>query len=232
MNTQAFKDLKIHYETEAKDYKLTDLIKDNERFSAMSTSFNNESILLDYSKNLVSKKTLTLLFDLAKQAKVKEWTTKMFSGEAINTTENRAVLHVALRNASNTPILVDGKDVMPDVNAVLEHMKVASEEIRSGVWTGYTGKAITDVVNIGIGGSDLGPVMITEALKKHAKDGMHVHFVSNIDGTHLAEVLKKVNRETTLFIVASKTFTTVETITNATSAKEWFLEVAKDVPWI
>ncbi|RUS15527.1 Phosphoglucose isomerase, partial [Jimgerdemannia flammicorona] len=152
----------------------------------------------------------------------------MFAGEHINFTENRAVLHVALRNLSNTPILDNGVDVMPEVNAVLKHMKEFSDSIRSGHWTGYTGKAITDVVNIGIGGSDLGPVMATEALKPYGKAGLRIHFVSNIDGTHLAETLKAVNPETTVFIIASKTFTTQETITNATSAKEWFLATAHD----
>ena len=143
--------------------------------------------------------------------------------------EQRAVLHVALRNQSNTPILVDGQNVMPDVNRVLDQMKATSEAIRSGAWKGYTGKAITDIVNIGIGGSDLGPVMVTEALKHYAKPGLSVHFVSNIDGTHIAETLKTLDPETTLFIVASKTFTTIETITNATTAKTWFMESAKDV---
>jgi glucose-6-phosphate isomerase len=153
----------------------------------------------------------------------------MFNGEKINTTEDRAVLHIALRNRSNRPIMVDGKDVMPEVNAVLAHMKEFSNAVRSGAWKGYTGKTITDVVNIGIGGSDLGPVMVTEALKPYSKRDLHVHFVSNIDGTHIAETLKNLSPETTLFIVASKTFTTQETITNALSAKEWFLKSAKDV---
>ncbi len=153
----------------------------------------------------------------------------MFTGQKINTTEDRAVLHVALRNRSNTPIIVDGKNVMPAVNAVLKHMREFSEAIRSGAWTGYTGKAITDVVNIGIGGSDLGPVMATEALKPYAKPGLHVHFVSNVDGTHIVETTSRLNPETTLFIVASKTFTTQETLTNATSARDWFLKKAGDV---
>jgi glucose-6-phosphate isomerase len=151
----------------------------------------------------------------------------MFNGEKINITENRAVLHIALRNRSNRPIIVDGADVMPEVNAVLQHMKTFSDAIRSGQWTGYTGKRITDVVNIGIGGSDLGPVMVTEALKPYAQEGLNVHFVSNIDGTHMAETIKRLNPETTLFIVASKTFTTQETLTNAHTAKDWFLAQAK-----
>ena len=153
----------------------------------------------------------------------------MFNGEAINTTENRAVLHVALRNRSNRSILVDGKDVTPSVNAVLDKMKKISNQIGSGEWRGYTGKPITDIINIGIGGSDLGPVMVTTALKPYARRGLNVHFVSNIDGTHIAETLKVINPETCLFIIASKTFTTIETITNATTAKNWFLETAKDV---
>src|SRR5438128_6298854 len=152
----------------------------------------------------------------------------MFNGEKINLTEQRAVLHIALRNRANRPIVVDGKDVMPEVNAVLAHMKEFSEAIRSGAWTGYTGKRITDVVNIGIGGSDLGPVMVTEALKPYSKRDLKVHFVSNIDGTHIDETLKAVNPETTIWLIASKTFTTQETMTNAHTARKWFLESAKD----
>jgi glucose-6-phosphate isomerase len=152
----------------------------------------------------------------------------MFGGEHINITEDRAVLHTALRNRSANPINVDGKDVMPDVRAVLDHMKEFTNQVLSGEWKGFTGKKITDVVNIGIGGSDLGPLMVTEALKPFSK-GLNLFFVSNIDGTHMAETLRKVNYETTLFIIASKTFTTQETITNATSAKTWLLEHAKDV---
>ncbi|KAJ2099200.1 glucose-6-phosphate isomerase, partial [Coemansia sp. S100] len=178
--------------------------------------------------NRVDDKTFGLLLDLAREAKLEEYREKMFTGEHINVTEDRAVLHVALRNVSNTPIYEEGKDVMPDVNAVLDHMKEFSEEIRSGAWKGYTGQRITDVVNIGIGGSDLGPVMVTEALKKYSQPGLNVHFVSNVDGTHLAEAVKELNPETTLFIIASKTFTTQETLTNAQSAKEWFLATAKD----
>lgn len=184
--------------------------------------------MLDYSKNRINSEILTLLLDLAKARKVTDARAAEFSGEHINITEDRAVLHVALRNRSDKPILVDGKDVMPDVRAVLQHMKEFTNEVLSGTWKGYTGKKITDVVNIGIGGSDLGPLMVTEALKPYSK-GLALHFVSNIDGTHLAETLKKVNAETTLFIIASKTYTTQETITNATSAKTWLLEHAKDV---
>src|SRR5688500_8039095 len=154
---------------------------------------------------------------------------KMFTGEKINTTEKRAVLHVALRNRSNRPILVDGQDVMPGVNAVLKHMRTFTESVRSGAWKGYTGRPITDAVNIGIGGSDLGPVMVTEALKPCSKRDLRVHFVSNVDGTHIAETLRQVRPESTLFIIASKTFTTQETLTNAHTARRWFLDAAKDV---
>ena len=184
-------------------------------------------MLVDYSKNRITEETLAKLQDLAKECDLAGAIKSMFSGEKINRTENRAVLHVALRNRSNTPILVDGKDVMPEVNAVLEKMKTFSEAIISGEWKGYTGKAITDVVNIGIGGSDLGPYMVTEALRPY-KNHLNMHFVSNVDGTHIAEVLKKVNPETTLFLVASKTFTTQETMTNAHSARDWFLKAAGD----
>ncbi|ERL96022.1 hypothetical protein D910_00823, partial [Dendroctonus ponderosae] len=184
-------------------------------------------ILIDYSKNRIDDEALGLLFQLAKQRNVEQARDAMFNGQKINFTEERAVLHIALRNRSNRPILVDGKDVTPDVNAVLEHMKQFTNSILSGQWRGYSGKQITDVVNIGIGGSDLGPLMVTEALKPYNK-GLRVHFVSNIDGTHLAETLRKVDAETVLFIIASKTFTTQETITNATSAKDWFLGYAKD----
>jgi len=183
--------------------------------------------LVDYSKNRINTEVKQLLVELAKERKVEEARDAMFAGERINFTEDRAVLHVALRNRSNTPIIVDGKDVMPEVNAVLEHMKQFCDQVISGKWKGYTGKSITDVVNIGIGGSDLGPLMVTEALKPYAV-GPAVHFVSNIDGTHMAETLKKLNAETTLFVIASKTFTTQETITNANTAKQWFLKVASD----
>lgn len=184
-------------------------------------------LLFDYSKNLINEEVLDLLFSLANTRNVEKMRSQMFSGQRINFTENRAVLHIALRNRSNTPIVLDGKDVMPEVNRVLDKMKAFCQNVISGQWKGYTGKQITDVVNIGIGGSDLGPVMVTEALK-HYQIGPNVHFCSNIDGTHLAVILSKLNPETTLFIIASKTFTTQETITNAESAKEWFLNAAKD----
>lgn len=185
-------------------------------------------MLLDYSKNRINQDVWNLLLNLAKARKIEEARNAMFNGEKINFTENRAVLHIALRNRSNREIIIDGKNVTPDVNAVLDHMKEFTNQVLSVDWKGYTGKKITDVVNIGIGGSDLGPLMVTEALKPF-NQGLNIHFVSNIDGTHLAEVLKKLNPETVLFIIASKTFTTQETITNATSAKEWFLSKAKDV---
>uniref|UniRef100_A0A3Q0RAL2 Glucose-6-phosphate isomerase n=1 Tax=Amphilophus citrinellus TaxID=61819 RepID=A0A3Q0RAL2_AMPCI len=204
---------------------------DKERFNKLSLTLKTEDgdILLDYSKNLITEDVMKLLVDLAKSRGIEAARERMFTGEKINFTEGRAVLHVALRNRSNTPIMVDGKDVMPDVNKVLEKMKGFCHKVRSGEWKGYTGKAITDVVNVGIGGSDLGPLMVTEALKPYSKDGPRVWFVSNIDGTHIAKTLAQLNAETTLFIIASKTFTTQETITNAESAKAWFLEHAKDV---
>src|ERR1051326_1205715 len=184
-------------------------------------------ILLDYSKNRVTEETMRLLFDLARQADVKGWTAKMFTGERINVTEKRAVLHVALRNRSDRPIHVDGKDVMPEVNAVLEKMAEFAEKVRGGAWKGYTGKTMTDIINIGIGGSDLGPVMVTEALKPYSQRSLRPHFVSNVDGTHIAETLRALDPETALFIVASKTFTTQETLTNAHTARRWFLDAAK-----
>ncbi|KAJ8272294.1 hypothetical protein COCON_G00111530 [Conger conger] len=203
---------------------------DKDRFSKFSANLTTDDgdILLDYSKNLINEEVMHMLVDLAKSRGVEAARERMFAGEKINFTEGRAVLHVALRNRSNTPIMVDGKDVMPEVNKVLEKMKGFCHKVRSGEWKGYTGKSITDVVNVGIGGSDLGPLMVTEALKPYSKGGPRVWFVSNIDGTHIAKTLAELNAETTLFIVASKTFTTQETITNAESAKEWFLAVAKD----
>lgn len=224
--TAAWQALQKHFD-EMKDVTIADLFaKDSDRFSKFSATFDDQ-MLVDYSKNRITEETLAKLQDLAKECDLAGAIKSMFSGEKINRTENRAVLHVALRNRSNTPILVDGKDVMPEVNAVLEKMKTFSEAIISGEWKGYTGKAITDVVNIGIGGSDLGPYMVTEALRPY-KNHLNMHFVSNVDGTHIAEVLKKVNPETTLFLVASKTFTTQETMTNAHSARDWFLKAAGD----
>lgn len=224
--TAAWQALQKHFD-EMKDVTIADIFaKDGDRFSKFSATFGDQ-MLVDYSKNRITEETLAKLQDLAKECDLAGAIKSMFSGEKINRTENRAVLHVALRNRSNTPILVDGKDVMPEVNAVLEKMKTFSEAIISGEWKGYTGKAITDVVNIGIGGSDLGPYMVTEALRPY-KNHLNMHFVSNVDGTHIAEVLKKVNPETTLFLVASKTFTTQETMTNAHSARDWFLKAAGD----
>ncbi|MEG9545132.1 glucose-6-phosphate isomerase [Mannheimia sp. HC-2023] len=200
--------------------------EDASRFDKYSLRFENE-LLVDFSKNAINDKTLTLLRQLANECGLDSAKKAMFSGQKINRTENRAVLHVALRNRSNTPIAVDGKDVMPEVKAVLAKMKTFSERVISGEWKGYTGKAITDVINIGIGGSDLGPYMVTEALRPY-KNHLNMHFVSNVDGTHIAEVLRKVNPETTLVLVASKTFTTQETMTNALSARKWLLDFAKD----
>ncbi|WP_313020412.1 glucose-6-phosphate isomerase [Atlantibacter hermannii] len=224
--TAAWQALQNHY-AEMKDVTIASLFADDaDRFAKFSATFDDQ-MLVDYSKNRVTQETLDKLLALAKETDLQGAIKSMFSGEKINRTEGRAVLHVALRNRSNTPILVDGKDVMPEVNAVLEKMKSFSEAIISGSWKGYTGKAITDVVNIGIGGSDLGPFMVTEALRPY-KNHLNMHFVSNVDGTHIAEVLKKVNPETTLFLVASKTFTTQETMTNAHSARDWFLKAAGD----
>ena len=203
--------------------------KDADRFKKYSLWF--EDILVDFSKNLIDDEVKKLLVELAEECKLKTAVENMFTGQKINATENRAVLHVALRNRSNTTIEVDGENVMPEVNAVLEQMKIFSEKVIKGDWLGYTGKTITDVVNIGIGGSDLGPLMVTEALKPY-KTRLNLHFVSNVDGTHIAETLKKVNPETTLFIVASKTFTTQETMTNANSARDWFLKAAKDSSFV
>jgi glucose-6-phosphate isomerase len=200
--------------------------QDPARFGRFSERFND--LLLDYSKNRITEETMALLFALARQARVEEWREKMFNGEQINVTEHRAVLHTALRNRSNRPVIVDGENVMPRVNAVLEQMSAFATAVRDGRWRGYTGRAMTDVVNIGIGGSDLGPVMVTEALKPYSKRDLGVHFVSNIDGTHIMETLRGLNPETTLWIVASKTFTTQETITNAETAKRWLLAAARD----
>ncbi len=221
----AWQALSAHYAT-VRDLHMRDLFAaDPHRFSTFSLRFND--LLLDFSKHRITRETLALLLQLARERGVEGMREQMFSGAKINTTEGRAVLHVALRNRANTSILVDGEDVMPKVNAVLEHMGDFTRLVREGKWLGYTGKAITDVVNIGIGGSDLGPLMVTEALK-HYCDGPRVHFVSNVDATHIAETLKGLDPETTLFIVASKTFTTQETLTNAHTARDWFLQAAED----
>lgn len=199
---------------------------DANRFADYSIQY--QDMVFDYSKNRIDDQTLALLIELAQQAGVPDKIQAMFSGEAINRTEGRAVLHTALRNRSNRPVQVAGGDVMPRVNAVLAQMRRFTEEVREGEWKGYTGKAITDVVNIGIGGSDLGPQMVVSALTPYIKPGLNFHFVSNVDGTHIAETLKQVSPETTLFLIASKTFTTLETMANANSAREWFLKNAED----
>ena len=200
--------------------------QDPRRAETFSLRWNE--ILVDYSKNRVTAETLTLLRQLLKEAKVEEWRDRMFRGEKINFTENRAVLHLALRRPANQPLKVDGQDVMPDVEKVRQQMKAFSEKVRSREWKGYTGQPVSDIVNLGIGGSDLGPVMVTEALKPYARRDLKLHFVSNIDSTHLAEALRTCRPSTTLFLVASKTFTTQETLTNAHSARKWFLEEARD----
>lgn len=222
--TAAWQALTAH---QAENLTIAQLFQANpQRFSQYHVNFEDQ-ILVDFSKNAVNETTLALLQQLAEECGLAQAKEAMFSGEKINYTENRAVLHTALRNRSNTPVLVDGKDVMPEVNAVLAKMKAFCQRVISGEWKGYTGKAITDVINIGIGGSDLGPYMVTEALRPY-KNHLNVHFVSNVDGTHIAETLKKVNPETTLVLVASKTFTTQETMTNAHSARDWLLAAAKD----
>ncbi len=222
----AWQTLKRHQKTIAKTHLRELFAKDKRRFKKFSLQFGD--ILFDYSKNRINAKTMSLLFDLARERSLTEIIPAMFKGEKINTTEDRAVLHVALRNRSNTPIHIDGKDVMPEVNVVLEKMRTFSERVRSGEWKGYSGKEITDIVNIGIGGSDLGPKMVTLALKPYKHERLNVHFVSNIDGTDISETLKKVNPETVLFLVASKTFTTIETMTNAHTARAWFLKTAQE----
>jgi len=214
-----------HYER-IRDVHMRALFADDPgRFERFSIRFGD--ILVDFSKNRITEETLELLLDLAEEVDLHDAIEKMFTGDRINQTEDRAVLHVALRNRSNSPIRVDGRDVMPDVNRVFEQMKEFSLKIISGEWKGFTGRRITHLVNIGIGGSDLGPVMVTEALKPYARPGISVRFVSNVDGTHIEQTLKGLNPETTLFIVVSKSFTTQETMTNAFTAREWFLAHAK-----
>ena len=217
----------VEHHKEVGDLHMRELFeRDPDRFARCSLLVGH--ILFDYSKNRITEKTLQLLVDLARQADLAKWIEAMFTGQKINNTEIRSVLHVALRNRSNDPIYVDGQDVMPEVNLVLEKMRSFSAAVRSGEWRGYTGEAITDIVNIGIGGSDLGPKMVCEALKPYARPDLHVHFVSNVDSTDLVEVLKNLSPKTTLFLVASKTFTTLETMTNAQSARKWMLDAAKD----
>jgi glucose-6-phosphate isomerase len=222
----AWKALEQHHAQAKMLHMRTLFAEDPLRFERFSLEVGD--VFLDYSKNRVTQETMRLLVALAEERGVAAWRDRMFAGEKINGTENRAVLHVALRNRSNRPILVDGKDVMPEVNAVLAKMRRFSDAIRTGAWKGWTGKRITDIVNIGIGGSDLGPVMACEALKSYWQPGLTPHFVSNVDGTHMAETVKALDPETTLFIVASKTFTTQETLMNAHSARAWLVDRAKD----
>ena len=221
----AWQALQSHYD-EIAALHMRDLFADDPmRFEKLSLRLDD--LLFDYSKNRVTARTMELLFELAGQCEVERGIARMFSGEKINTTEGRAALHVALRNRANRPIEVDGRDVMPQVFAVLDKMRSLSDRVRSGEWRGYTGKAITDIVNIGIGGSDLGPYMVCEALKPYGRPDLRLHFVSNVDGTHITETLRKLDPETTLFLIASKTFTTQETMTNAHTAKDWFLSKAR-----
>jgi glucose-6-phosphate isomerase len=223
--TKSWRKLSKHHK-QLKGVEMKTLFAQNpSRFDQMSLQF--EDILLDYSKNIATDETLSLLIKLAKECGLKAAVDAMYKGEVINVTENRAVLHTALRNRSNKAVMVDGKNIMPDVNAVLKRMEQFCHKVIAGNWKGYSGKSITDVVNIGIGGSDLGPVMVTEALKPYANH-LKIHFVSNVDATHLAEVVKKIDFETTLFLIASKTFTTQETMANAQSARQFFLEHAQD----
>jgi glucose-6-phosphate isomerase len=222
----AWRDLQNHAGI-MRDVQIRNLFaEDPKRAESFSLRWNE--ILLDYSKNRITPDTLALLRKLLKEAKVEAWRDRMFRGDRINFTENRAVLHIALRRPANQPLSVDGMDVMPEVEKVRQQMKAFSEQVRSGEWKGYTGQPISHIVNLGIGGSDLGPVMVTEALKPYARRDLKLHFVSNIDSTHLAEALRTCQPATTLFLVASKTFTTQETLTNALSARKWFLEEARD----
>jgi glucose-6-phosphate isomerase len=228
--TQSWTLLQEHYK-EMNNVQLKDLFKeDKDRFNKYSTALPD--ILLDYSKNIITDKTLQLLQQLAEECELQSAMQAMFNGEKINETENRAVLHIALRNFSGKPVLLDGKDVMPDVQKVLSQMKTFCKKVHDGEWKGYSGKKIKFIVNIGIGGSDLGPVMVTEALKPYWVKGMQAYFVSNIDGSHIAEVLKKVSPDETLFLIASKTFTTQETMTNAFTAREWFLKEVQDEKFV
>ncbi|PTM10850.1 MAG: glucose-6-phosphate isomerase [Bacteroidetes bacterium] len=220
--TAAWQQLTAHFQ-QLKDTQMSDLFAaDPQRFSKFSLPLADQG-LLDFSKNIITPTTLELLLQLARECQLETSIAKMFAGEVINETEGRAVLHVALRNQSNRPIKVEGEDVMPAINKVLAQLETFSDRVINGQWKGYTGQRITDIVNIGIGGSDLGPVMVTEALRPYWQEGMQVHFVSNVDGTHLAETLRRVKAENTLFIIASKTFTTQETMSNAHSAREWLL---------
>lgn len=223
-STSAWQQLQDEYDNMRKLH-LRDLFEDDaDRFHKYSISA--PEILVDFSKNIIADSTLQLLYNLAAECEVSAAIESMFKGESINETEQRAVLHTALRNMSGKPVSVEGEDVMPLIQKELHHMKDFSEKIHSGAWTGYSGKKITTIVNIGIGGSDLGPVMVTEALKPYWIDGIKTFFVSNVDGTHITETLKSIDPEETLFLIASKTFTTQETMSNAYTAREWFLRNA------
>ncbi|UCE72756.1 MAG: glucose-6-phosphate isomerase [Nitrospiraceae bacterium] len=225
LTTAAWSKLHDHYGV-MKDVHMRDMFHDDPgRFEKFSLHF--EDLCVDYSKNRINEETLSLLISLAEEINLQKSIEALFSGERINETEDRPVMHIALRNRSGNPLMIDGKDVMPEVSAVLEQMREFSDNLGGGHWKGFSGQAITDIVNIGIGGSDLGPVMVTEALKPYAKPNLNVHFVSNIDGTHIAETLKNLSPDTTLFMIASKTFTTQETMTNAHTARQWFLETAQ-----
>ncbi|MFT7268882.1 MAG: glucose-6-phosphate isomerase [Roseivirga sp.] len=220
--TKAWEKLSTHYQSTSNTHLRTLFAEDDNRFEKFSKQF--ETILIDYSKNRIDEQTISLLMELANECNLQSSIDAMFSGASINASENRAVLHTALRNQSNLPVMVDGVDIMPDVNAALAKMKLFADKVTSGQWLGYTGKPIKHIINIGIGGSDLGPVMVTEALKSYNTFGIATHFVSNIDGSHITEALKIVKPEETLFMIASKTFTTQETMTNANTARTWFLK--------
>lgn len=225
--TKAWQALQQHYDREMKQVHMRQLFNDDpERFSKFSYCMDN--LLVDLSKNIITEKTRQLLLQLADESQLKDGIEAMFGGDLINHTEGRAVLHTALRNLTDQPVSTEGKDVMPEVRDVLSKMKAFCAKVHSGEWKGFTGKPIRYIVNIGIGGSDLGPLMVTEALKHYWVDGIQPFFVSNVDGTHIVETLKKVDPEQTLFLVASKTFTTQETMTNALTAREWFLKTAGD----
>ena len=221
-NTEAWKALETHYQQMRHIHMRNLFATDQNRFDEFSIL--DQNLLFDYSKNIITPETKQLLVDLADQCKLKDAITAMFNGEKINATENRAVLHTALRNFSGNPVFLEGNDIMPDIINVLNQMKDFCHKIHSGIWKGYSNKSIKYIVNIGIGGSDLGPVMVTEALKPYWVKNIQTYFVSNVDGTHIAETLKKINAEETLFLIASKTFTTQETMTNAHTARDWFIQ--------
>jgi len=226
LDLPAWKALSEHWQ-DVRDLHMRDLFDvDEQRFEKFSVKFND--ILLDFSKNRITEETITLLTELAKESELEKWIDKMFSGELINHTEKRAALHTALRNRSDSPVMVDGNDVMPEIHQVLDKMESISNTIRTGHWKGYSDRNIIDVVNLGVGGSDLGPVMVTEALRPYGKSGLRVHFVSNVDPSHICDTLSNLNPETTLFIVSSKSFTTQDTLENAKTARDWLLEKARD----